>query len=53
MTEETTDKSIKNQLSIIARYFLKAYTLTEQCIDVIDQSNLQHKAVADTIYRYR
>ena len=48
MADETTVKSIKSQLSIVVRY-LKDDTLTERCIGKINQSNLKHKALADTI----
>ena len=46
--DETTDKSIKSQLSIVVRY-LKGDALTERCIGMINQSNLKGKALADTI----
>ena len=48
IADETTNKSIKSQLSIVVRY-LKGNTLTERCIDMINQSNLKGKALADTI----
>ena len=45
--DETTDESIKSQLSIIIRY-LNGDTLTERCIG-IKQPNLKGKALADTM----
>ena len=36
IADETTDKSIKSQLSIVVRY-LKYDTLTQRCIDIINQ----------------
>ena len=51
MADETTDKLIKSQLSIVVRY-LKDDTLTERCIGKINQLNLKHKALADTILTY-
>ena len=48
IADETTDKSIKSQLSIVVRY-LKGDSLTERCIGMINQSNLKGKAIADTI----
>ena len=45
---ETSDKSIKSQSSIVVKY-LKGDTLTERCIDMINQSNLKGKALTDTI----
>ena len=48
IADETTDKSIKSQLSIVVRYS-KGDTLTERCIGMINQSNLKGKALADTI----
>ena len=36
IADETTDKLLKSQLSIVVRY-LKDCTLTEQCIGVINQ----------------
>ena len=48
IADETTDYSIKSELSIVERY-LKGDTLTERCIDMINQSNLKGKALADTI----
>ena len=48
IADETTDKSIKSQLSIVVRY-LKGDTLTERCIAMINQPNLKGKALADTI----
>ena len=42
IADETTDKSIKSQLSIVVRY-LKGDTLTERCIGMINQSNLKVK----------
>ena len=48
IVDEATNKSIKRQLIIVIRY-LKAGTLTERCIDMINQSNLKGKAIADTI----
>ena len=46
--DETIEKSIKSQLDIVKRY-LKGDTLTEQCIGMIDQSNLKGRALTDTI----
>ena len=48
IADETTDKSIKSQLSIVVRY-LKCDTMTERCIGMINQSNLKSKALVDTI----
>ena len=51
IADETTDKLLKSQWSIVVRY-LKDCTLTEQCIGVINQLNLKGlkgKALADTI----
>ena len=48
IANETTDKSIKRQLSVVVRYF-KDNILTERCIGMINQSNLKGKALADTI----
>ena len=48
---KTTDKSIKSQLSIVVRY-LKGKTLMKQCINVINQSNLKDKALADTTWSH-
>ena len=48
IADETTYESIKSQLSIVARY-LKGDTLSEQCIGMINQSDLKGKALADTI----
>ena len=48
IADETTDKSIKSQLSIVVRY-LKGDFLTKRCIGMINQSNLKGKASADTI----
>ena len=45
---ETTNKSIKSRLSIVVKY-LKGDTLMEQCIGMINQSNLKSKALADAI----
>ena len=43
IADETTDKLIKSQLSIVVKY-LKSDTLTEKCIGMINQSNLKGKA---------
>ena len=48
IADETTDKAIKSQLSIVVRY-LKGNTLMERCIGMINQSYLKDKALADTI----
>ena len=48
IADETTDKSIKCQLSIVIRY-LNSDTLTGRCIGMINQSNLKDKALADTV----
>ena len=48
IVDETIDKSIKNQMSIAARY-LKGDTLTKQCIGLINQLHLKSKALADII----
>ena len=46
IADETTDKSIKSQLSVVVRY-LNGDTLTERCIGMIYPSNLKGKALAD------
>ena len=48
IADETTDKLLKSQLSIVVRY-LNDDTLMERCIGMIYQSNLKGKALADTI----
>ena len=48
IADETTNKSIKSQLSIVVIY-LKDDTLTERYIGIINQSNLKSKAFADSI----
>ena len=48
IADETNDKSIKSQLSIVVRY-LKGDTLIGRCISMIIQSNFNGKALADTI----
>ena len=48
IADETTDKSIKSQFSMVVRY-LKSGTLMERCIGMINQLNLKGKALADTI----
>ena len=48
IADETTEKLMKSQLSIVVRYF-KGDTLMELCIAIINQSNLKGKALADTI----
>ena len=48
ITDETTDKLIKNQFCMVVRY-LKGDTLKERCIGMINPSNLKSKALADTI----
>ena len=48
MADETTDKSIKTQLSIVIRY-LKVDTSTKRCSRMINQSNLKGKALVETI----
>ena len=48
IADKTTDKSTKSQLSVVVRY-LKGDTLTEQCVGMINQSNLKGKALAETI----
>ena len=45
---KTSDKSIKSQLGIAVKY-LKGNTLTQRCIDMINQSYLKSKALADAI----
>ena len=40
IADETTDKSIKSQLSIVVRY-LRNNTETERCISMINQSNFK------------
>ena len=46
IADETTNQSIKSQMSIVVRYF-KGDALAEQCIGMMNQSNLKGKA--DTI----
>ena len=48
IADETTDKSIKSQLSVVARY-LSDDALMERCIGMINRPNLKGKALADTI----
>ena len=44
IADETTAKLVKSHLSIIVRY-LKGNTLAERCIGIINQSNLNGKAL--------
>ena len=48
IADETTNKLIKSQVSIVVRY-LKGDTLTKRCILMINRSDLRSKAFADTI----
>ena len=48
IADEITDKPIKSQFSIVVRYLEGRY-LKEQCIGMINQSNLKGKALAEAI----